>query len=397
MCRTTLTRLAACAALVAAVAPGRTAWGQTLKVDKVVDKWVTVIGVATGTNLRAADEALAAAQRKAVEQTCGSFLKAQTRIENYTVVYDKIFANTVGYVREHEVLKKWTVDDRSFCKIRARVSTQRFEEDWAAIVATIDREDNPRVVVAVAETITWANGIPIYKVAEGGTLQTALENFLLAKGLKLMDRRTSAKVTKRDVMIATVKNDTKAIAALGAQFKADLVITGRANAKYSQTLTTADTPIHQYVAFLNIRVVQCDSAEILAVKPYSTVSNTLQRSGGATGALAKLGKEASPKILAAIIEAWRKRQVVSRTTQLNVTGMDFATWKTFKAEVGKLRGIQALRLREITEDVARIDVEYRYTTVILAEKLTELKTVKLEVKELTASRLGLAVAKSKED
>jgi len=394
MCRATLTRVAARILLVVFVGiAGPAARGQTVKVDKIVDTWVTVIGTAAGTNLRAADEALAAAQRKAVEQTCGTFLKAQTKTKNYTVVYDKIFANAVGYVREHEVVRKWTVGDRSFCKIRARVSTQRFEENWATIAATIDREDNPRVVVGIAETITWANGVWVYKAEEGGTLQTALEDFLLSKGVKLMDRRTAAKVTKRDVLIATVKNDTKAIAALGAQYKADVVIMGHANAKYSQSLTIAGTRMHQYVARLNIRVVQCDSAEVIAVKTYSTISNTLQRSGGERGALAKLGKDASPKVLAAMVEAWRKRQVVSRTTQLNIKGMDFATWKKFKAEVNTLRGIQALRLREITDDVARVDVEYRYSTVILAERLTELKSVKLEVKELTASRLGLTVAK----
>ena len=388
MHRATLIGLAAVIAAAAAAA-----WGQTVKVDKVVDKWVTVIGTAAGTNVRAADEALAAAQRKAVEQTCGIFLKAQTKTKNYTLVYDKIFANTVGYVREHEVLKKWTVDNRSFCRIRARVSTQRFEEKWAVIAATIDREDNPRVIVAVAETIRWANGLPVYKVEEGGTLQTALEDFLLSKGIKLMDRKTTAKVTKRDVLIATVKNDTKSIAALGARFNADAVITGHANAKYSQSLTIADVRFHQYVATLNIRVVQCDSAEVIAVKGYSTVCNTLQRGGGEGAALAKLGKEASGKVLAAIIEAWRKRQVVSRTTQLSIKGMDFATWKKFKAEVGQLRGIQALRLREISQDVARIDVEYRYSTTILADRLAELKGVKLDVKELTASRLGLSVSK----
>jgi len=396
MCHLTRRRIAACVVLTVAVcASPPVARGQTVKVDKVVDKWVTVIGAADGTNLRAADEALAAAQRKAVEQTCGTFLKAQTRTKNYQVVYDKIFANAVGYVREHEVLKKWTVDDTSFCKIRARVSTQRFAEQWATIAATKDREGNPRVVVAVAETVTWANGIWVYKIAEGGTLQTALEDFLLSKGIKLMDRKTSAKVTKRDVMMATVKNDTKAIAALGARFKADVVIMGHANAKYSQSVTIANTPMHQYVASLNIRVVQCDSAEVIAVKGYSTVHNTLQHGGGERGALAKLGKESSPKVLAAIVEAWRKRQVVSRTTQVNIAGMDFATWKKFKAEVGELRGIQALRLREITGDIARVDIEYRYSTEILADRLTELKTVKLTVKELTASRLGLAVAKPK--
>lgn len=396
MCHLTHRRIAACVVLTAVVsASSLAASGQTVKVDKVVDKWVTVTGVAAGTGVRAKDEALAAAQRKAAEQACGTFIKAQTKTKNFQTVYDRIIANTVGYVREHEPLETWTAEGKTFCKIRARVSTQRFAQEWAVIAGIVDREGNPRVIVAVVETVTWANGAPVFKIDQGGTLQTALESFLLSKKINLMDRETSAKVTKRDVMMATIKNDAKAIAALGAQFKADIVIMGRANAKYSQSLTIADTPIHQYIASLNIRVVQCDSAKIIVAENFSTLSNTLQRKGGEQAALAKLGEDSSPKVLAAIIKAWNDSQIASRTTQVNIMGMDHATWKDFKAEVREMRGVQAVRLREIAENVVRVDIEYRFSTEILADWLTELKTVKLTVKELTAARLGLAVTKPK--
>ena len=71
--------------------------------------------------------------------------------------------------------------------------------------------------------------------------------------------------------------------------------------------------------------------------------------------------------------------------------MTFAQWRVFKAEVDKLRGTQALRLREITKGLAHIDVEYRYTSQLLAERLTELKGIALEVTEITGSRIKLKV------
>jgi hypothetical protein len=69
--------------------------------------------------------------------------------------------------------------------------------------------------------------------------------------------------------------------------------------------------------------------------------------------------------------------------------MDFNLWKTFKAEAEKIRGVQAIRLREITQDVANIDIEYRYDNEGLADRLTELKAVKLKVTEITSNRLRL--------
>ncbi len=71
--------------------------------------------------------------------------------------------------------------------------------------------------------------------------------------------------------------------------------------------------------------------------------------------------------------------------------MTYDTWKIFKEEASKIRGVQALRLREITEGLANIDVECEYTHEMLADRLTELKTVKLVIQEITANRLKLKV------
>jgi hypothetical protein len=80
---------------------------------------------------------------------------------------------------------------------------------------------------------------------------------------------------------------------------------------------------------------------------------------------------------------------VSKTVELSITGMDFNRWKTFREEASKIRGVQAIRLREITQDVASIDIEYRYDNEGLADRLSELKSVKLKVIEITSNRLRL--------
>jgi hypothetical protein len=95
------------------------------------------------------------------------------------------------------------------------------------------------------------------------------------------------------------------------------------------------------------------------------------------------------KLLAAVVQAWAKRANVSRTVQLSISGMEYPAWKIFKAEAEKLDGMQALRLRDITMSTANIDVEYRYTNENLADRLSSLKTVKLEVTEITPNRIKI--------
>ena len=248
--------------------------------------------------------------------------------------------------------------------------------------------------MAVPESRQWERGRWVYEVNRTGTVQNKLEDFFLGKGIVLMDRQTAKKVSKRDVMLASVNDDTKAIAAIGARFKADVVVSGKATVKYGSTIKVADTTMYKYVATLNIRAIQTDSARLLVSKSYSVTATTLQRGAGAVKALEKLADESAPKLLGAIVEAWRKRAHVSRTTQLIIAGMDFAQWKKFKVEVRKIRGVQAVRLREITEAVASIAIEYRYNTEILADHITELKNVKLKVKEITANRIRLKVIKT---
>jgi hypothetical protein len=354
-----------------------------------VDLWVTATGKAAGADDKARDEAIAQALRTAVEEACGVFLTAQAKTDDYKAVYDKVIANAVGYVREHKVDKVTVEQGVTVAKVRARVSTRKFEEDWASITHTVHQENNPRMVVAIVEAIHEAAGAPSYEVKENGKVATIVESFFLAKGISLVDANTAAKTQKRDILLAAIKDDVDAVASLGARFSADVVVVGKAVAKFGKELRIGGQTMYQYTASLNVRVVQSDSARVLAVESFGPITvNTMQR-GGEDKALDKLATECAPKLLASVIEAWRKRANVSKTVELSITGMDFNRWKTFREEASKIRGVQAIRLREITQDVASIDIEYRYDNEGLADRLSELKSVKLKVIEITSNRLRL--------
>ncbi len=367
-----------------------TLWAQDIDTD-AIDEWVTVTGVAAGTDGKAEDAAVDRALRKAVEEACGVFLTAQSKTEDYQATYDKIFANAVGYVRRHKVMKVWTDDGQTYATVKVRVSTQAFEEDWASIAHTVEQEDNPRVIIAVVEQIEQT--VDTSKVVdEGGIVQTKLEDFFLEHGITLMDQETTAEVSKRDVLLAAIKNDEKELASLGARFKADVVITGRATAKYGKTIEVADVEMHQYTATLTVRVIQSDSGLVLVSKGFDPVTvNSLQRGGAEDKVLAKLAEERAPELLAAVVKAWQNRENIHRKIPISISGMGFKEWRLFEKEVEGLRGVDAVRRREITEGVAHIDVEYQHDIDSLAERLTELDSLELEVTEITTNRIKLKV------
>jgi len=371
-----------------------------------VDKWVTVTGKAAGTDMKAQGEAIAHALRKAVEQACGTFLTSQSESRDYKAVYDRVLANTVGYVREYKEPKIWVEDGVTYAKLTARVSTQKFRQNWAVIAHTLHREGNPRVIIAIADASwtepSWAStrpaGPPIIPPTEGTLLasvvQGKLEDFFLSKGLQLVDRGTAVKVNKRDIILAGVRDDVRALAALGARFKADVVIYGQASARYGNMIRIAEHPAYKFVATLNVRAVRTDSAQLIVSKTFGPVTATsLQKGGGREKAMAKLAQESAPKVLAAVVEAWRKQVHVSRNIALNISGMDYENWKKLHEEAKKIRGLKALRLREIVEGVAAIDAEYDFDTQGLADRLTELKRIKLKIVEFNPNRLKLELVR----
>lgn len=354
------------------------------------DKRVTVVGRAAGTGESATDLAIADARRRAVEEACGVFLTAQSTSRNYKNVYDKVLANTVGYIKESEVVRIWTAGDVTLAEVRALVSTQKFESEWASIAHTLRQENNPRVMVVVAESVHQDVDGATFEIKETGIVQGKVESFLLSKGVILADKRISDKLTERDVMLAAVKDDTAQLAALGARFQADVVLVGRATAKYGKTIEVAGQQMHQYTATLSVRVVQTDSGQVLASMSFDPVTiNTMQRGGGEDKALTKLADAYAPKILAEVAEAWRTRVNVARMLSLSIVGMDYEAFKAFRDELEQTRGVRDVNLREITEGLASIDLQYEFGNEQLADTLTALRNTRLSIVEFNASRLKL--------
>jgi len=143
-----------------------------------------------------------------------------------------------------------------------------------------------------------------------------------------------------------------------------------------------------------VRAIRTDTGQLLAVKAYGpVVSNSLQKGGGEDKALVKLADESAPKLLTAVVEAWRRQVNIARDLTLHVAGMDYKTYKLFKEGMDKVRGVESVQLKEITESVATIDLKYAYSNENLADRIRQLEKVKLEVTEFSANRLKLKVLK----
>jgi len=254
-------------------------------------KSVKAIGKFAGTDLKAQDEARNDAKRNAVKAACGEIINAQTQVEDFAVKRDRILSDVRGYLIEHKYDREWIENGVAHCEIFAKVATGKFAADWKAMFEHL-KEDmaNPRCVIVILEDNDMADGHPA-KV--NGVCQSKLENFFLGHNVQLMDKGVSEDVRTRDVELAARTDDVAALAHRAAEFKADVLVLGSAEARYGGAVELAGRPLQRWDVTLNVRVIQADSAQVLASNSYrpSKAHNTTQGASG-DGAFEKLSRRA---------------------------------------------------------------------------------------------------------
>ncbi|NLW87551.1 MAG: hypothetical protein GXY38_11820 [Planctomycetes bacterium] len=356
------------------------------------DKWITVTARFAGEGKAAEERATQDALRKAVEEACGVFLTGRSQTKDYKLVYDKVFADAVGYVKEYKVLEISSNGSVTSATIKALVSTQKFEHDWASIAHTVSAEGNPRVMIIVAESV-YTDPRSSIPVDTAGIIQPRLEDFFLSKGLRLIDQATASAVSNRDKQLAVIKDDVSELAAIGARFKADVVVAARAIARYGKPIAIEGQTLYQFSGNMSVRVIQADSAALLASKAFPAASsNSFNLAGGGEKVLLKLADDNKEALLAEIVEAWRKRAQVKRTIDISIAGMDFEGFKVLRDKLSSMAGVRSVNLRQLAEGVADVEVDCEFDLQRLADMLTELEGVKLAVVEISANRLKLKVS-----
>jgi hypothetical protein len=333
-------------------------------------KTITVTGQAPGTNSNAMEQAKQDALRKAVEQACGTFVNAQTQTKNYAAVYDKVMSQAAGYVISYDVVSRQFEGDVTTCTVTAKVSTKSFELDWARFAHTLELEGNPRCVVVVVEDNDVEDGNPV-KV--DGVVQSTLENFLIGKGVQLMDHSAARDVKNRDIELAALNNDINKLAAMSAALKADVVVAGRAEARQAGSTQLAGRTVYKWSATLNIRAYHTDSAQMLMSNSYAGTITTVHQNAGGDDALKKCADENAAAVLRDIGEAWRKRQQVRRSIQITLENCSRPEFKAFEDAALRIDGVQAVRLRELVNNVCQVEFDWSYDMERLIARIESLR------------------------
>ncbi|ABW67003.1 flagellar assembly protein T N-terminal domain-containing protein [Desulfosudis oleivorans] len=337
------------------------AWAQE-EIHTVTAEGVAVI--TDGNMASARDGAVNDALRRAVEQAVGTMVSAETVAENYTVLSDRVYSKTAGYVKNYEVLSEMPETQLYRVTVKAEVSKADIQNDLSALGLLMARKNMPRVMIMVAEQnigqTTYA-----YWWDRSMTTQTDMtitENTLMeklsGKGFNVVDHTVADRTVELSsaYKIADLTND--AMQKVGQLYGAEVVIYGKAYAKLRGSVL--GTAMQSAMANISLRVVNTDNGAVLATTTANAAAAHPDEMTAGANALKNVTEQAADQIITQIVERWSNEVSGAGLIQVTVTGnVTYSRLVGLKDTIqAQVRGVRAIHQRSFEGQKALLDVEF---------------------------------------
>lgn len=352
--------------------------------------------ILAGDEVKAKEDATAAALRSAVEQVVGTLIESNTLVENYQTVEDNIYSQTSGYVQKWDLISANKQSDNVMeVTIRATVKLTDLQNDLAAIGVLLARKGKPRTMILVDERNINENYAQLN--ADLNTTETTIMNEFMNFGFPFVDPTTVKMNLSRESAMAAVQGNPEAAAAIANQHGAEIIITGTAISKVASgaPAVVKNAGFKSCQANLNLRVIRADDGSIIAVSNAHDRAAHIDEVTGGSMALQKASKAAANDLKDKIIAAWQKDVYSSSQVQLMISNVSsFSQLSTLKNSMKfYVRGVQAVHQRSFSGGVALFDVDIKGNAEQLASELEakEIEGIKFQVTGMTANKVTATI------
>ncbi|MBT3880070.1 MAG: hypothetical protein HON76_14855 [Candidatus Scalindua sp.] len=345
----------------------------------------------------ARDAAIDDALRRAVEQVVGTLITSESMVSNYTLLYDRVYSQSSGYVKSYKVLNEEGKDGIYVVRINAKVGTDGISNDLQTIGLLISRKHNPRIMVIIGESIAGSK----IEIDEGQSVSetTFIEQFL-SKGFKVVDAEMAKKSTERNKLFYALENDAVLAAKIGLQYDAEVIIMGKAIATPKPSRQASKymegTNLKTVHANIYARAIRADNAEIIASGSMSGTKLHIDETTGSYKAFQNVGKKLANTIIEKILKKWGDDTNLN-TVELTLSGLSsFSDLIKIKNDIKqKLRGVKEIHQRAFTDGVAVLEIKSSGDTQIIAEGLVgqKMNNQDIEVKDITQNKIQAVVKK----
>ena len=327
---------------------------QSPSLANTTSKTVTAEGVG-----ETEESAIEDAKRGAVDQVCGMVVASWTEVRNFQTVKDVIFAQAAGFVKSWKLLSsRKEADDSYSVKIRVEV-TEILDEvvkDEAALNLLLQWVNRPRILVAIDETIEDKPGSIV--------AETEISRQLQSKGFSVLAGDNLTAVKSRAEVVAGLEGGPAAAAAVGSEYGAEILVTGKAEAKAVTLEVLGNMKSGQ--ANLSARILWADDGSIIAQETFHGVKVHLDPATAGTLALKDAASKMAQYLFQETIRTWSLEQSNVRTVRLRVINITFNRLKVFENYLkSSIRGIREVNRLSFTSGIALYTVRYEGSAEVL--------------------------------
>lgn len=245
---------------------------------------------------RTRDEALHRAEQAAVEQVVGTYIDANTLVENAAVKLDELYMASQGFVNNVKILNEIRNPDGSYL-VRAKMNVEsEANTNLMSRLETIMRLNDPRITV-----------IMLRDNAPAGThdelSESAINDRLLELGFShIVDADIVANL-ENAVLLERIYNGEKGLVGVGSSYGADYLVLGKTHSN-AQNLTLpnyktggyTNHPLQMGNADITAKIIKLTNGEIVGTFTVSGKGNGMNADLAARTAIKNAANSAAAEI-----------------------------------------------------------------------------------------------------
>lgn len=342
------------------------------------------------------DDAIKQALRKALEQGAGTQLAGFSKVENFALVRDTIYARAIGIVREYDIIEERAGAGGSvIVTVRATVRPSAVAETWGEVQNLLDQIGRPKIMVFVDERI---DGEP----QRESVVESRIEQLFVKAGFELVESKAIEAIRQRASKVAELEGDEGKLRRLAGEAGAQIYIRGAANANQAGLEAPYGVSAAFYNCDVQAKVYTSDTGQLLASESIpSTRRGVRSRNAYSPQAAREALVQATfprddvpfrqealaTELFAAVMEQWSTQITAGGEIVLEVESL------AFKAYLELKRALEALdRIKSVHGEFTDGTGTYRIRATVSAEQLAGRLTEKpfsevLEVRDLKLHRI----------
>ncbi|MDR3265882.1 MAG: hypothetical protein LBT15_07720 [Synergistaceae bacterium] len=296
------------------------------------------------------ESALERARRDAIEQGIGVFIDGYTSVKDYQVVTDKVFSTTQGIIKKFDILDERKDKDGMFI-IEARAVVTAAALDGALGPVVLDMLGNRRVVVILDERI--ADKQPFLFTSEGEVAKVFQDS-----GLHIVDKDQADLLAGINLDEARQKQNEEEMLRIARNFKADILVSGKAYAGSFVSIKAGGRSIYSGRASIQLRAVLTNTAQQIGFDPVDA-DQKITRGTTAEDAAIIGFKHCAPRAAKSIVNAIAYMlfgSLGAPTYSVKIAGIPFDDVWTLQETLEELDEVKSVYQRSYDNEVLELDV-----------------------------------------